>query len=296
VSDANSTFSNQTNVRATFMLANLSDLKNNRKKIETSDLDRLKKLVMSISKNNLLFNEPLQVSLDDILSIETRGRWWVVGASYKQAEVPKMDEKTDLHQLAVKQKMNTDVRKSIFMVLLSSQDYIDATNQILKLGLRKGQQKEIIKVLIHCVQQESTYNYFYTLVVAQFIEYDPEFAYTYQFCLWDTYKLLDDLKKAAKLAQMTSDLIVDSKLPFGALKGLEINVPTKAQKRFLVILTVNVLKKFDLNIFSRISGMIDFRDSYLTFLEQNKPVFANLVGAKELLNFKTLCKLLDNSS
>ena len=38
--------------------------------------------------------------------------------------------------LARKQKMNTDVRRSIFVVLLSSEDYVDAFERLMKLKLR----------------------------------------------------------------------------------------------------------------------------------------------------------------
>lgn len=90
----------------------------------------------------VLAYEPLRVSLSDLLSAETKGKWWLVGAGWsgnplvdrrtedngpsvkagrgkKQKEV-KEDEEV-LWDLARKQGMNTDVRRSVFVVLMTSE-------------------------------------------------------------------------------------------------------------------------------------------------------------------------------
>ena len=75
-------------------------------------------------------------------------------------------------ELARKQRMNTDVRKSVFCVIMSSevsltwngdkfndvllsQDYIDAFEKLLKLGLKDTQQRELVHVTLHCCLQVS---------------------------------------------------------------------------------------------------------------------------------------------
>ena len=88
----------------------------------------------------VLAHEPLRVSLEDLHSAESKGKWWLVGAAWggdplidKQAEftkttnVPTTDEEMtadetpdDLVKLARSQGMNTDIRRGIFVVLMSS--------------------------------------------------------------------------------------------------------------------------------------------------------------------------------
>ncbi|CAG8825292.1 15021_t:CDS:2, partial [Dentiscutata erythropus] len=106
--------------------------------------------------------QPLRASLEDIRSIETKGKWWLVGSGWnadmivdqssttlKQAE--KRESVSDaLLNLAKQQKMNTDVRRSIFVILMSGEDYVDAFERLLKLGLKEVQAREIPRVLIHC--------------------------------------------------------------------------------------------------------------------------------------------------
>jgi nucleolar MIF4G domain-containing protein 1 len=71
--------------------------------------------------------------MDDLRSAESRGKWWLVGAAWggdplaehadalPAATASKEATKEDaLLKLARKQGMNTDIRRSIFVVLMSS--------------------------------------------------------------------------------------------------------------------------------------------------------------------------------
>ena len=82
-------------------------------------------------------HEPLRVSLADLRSAETKGKWWLVGAAWggdplverqqgatdPEATAPAPDAPSEnaLLKLAKKQGMNTDIRRSIFVVLMSSE-------------------------------------------------------------------------------------------------------------------------------------------------------------------------------
>jgi nucleolar MIF4G domain-containing protein 1 len=137
------------------MLEMLTNLKNNKiKKADTSTVDavdRLKKLGQNLSKNNHSMylasvpsahlnddtgnREPLRMSLEDLRSADTRGKWWVVGAGWagdplveqkKPAQVTKPESTTTgdsqgLREIARRQGMNTDIRQSIFVILMSSE-------------------------------------------------------------------------------------------------------------------------------------------------------------------------------
>ena len=82
----------------------------------------------------MLAHDPLRVSLADLLSADTKGKWWLVGAAWggnplvDHAAAAKTATKTitleaeedDLMKLARKQGMNTDVRRRVFVVIMSS--------------------------------------------------------------------------------------------------------------------------------------------------------------------------------
>lgn len=88
----------------------------------------------------MLASEPLRVSLADLLSADKKGKWWLVGAGWSgnplvdrqqaqgdiRVQKPKKvvqddGEEQALLDLARKQGMNTDVRRSVFVVLMTSE-------------------------------------------------------------------------------------------------------------------------------------------------------------------------------
>ena len=133
-------------------------------------------------------------------------------------------------KLARKQGMNTDIRRSIFVVLMSSEvsrtldfpshcsqpprkDYVDACGRLGQLNLTEIQQREIVRVLLHCcgnvrgtffpchdlltkvaraTLQEKAYNPYYTLVCQELCRFSHSYAITLQFCLWDFLRELGE--------------------------------------------------------------------------------------------------------
>jgi nucleolar MIF4G domain-containing protein 1 len=77
----------------------------------------------------------LRITLADLRSAETRGKWWLVGAAWngdtlvdRRTKVTEVDggtraeanENDALVKLARKQGMNTEIRRAVFVVLMSS--------------------------------------------------------------------------------------------------------------------------------------------------------------------------------
>ncbi|CAO3615188.1 unnamed protein product [Cunninghamella blakesleeana] len=200
-------------IRHKFMLETMTNVKNNKFKsseLATRQSDKemvmkMKKFLNSLGKKRTIRSaEPLRVSLDDIREIDTKGKWWLVGASWKANLVGTESEHTKkknvklasdlkkdqslqeaLLKLARKQGMNTDVRRSIFISIMGAEDYLDAFEKLMKLSLTEVQQREIPRVLLQCIGNEKTYNPYYTFVSQRLCEYNHSYKVTYQYCLWD---------------------------------------------------------------------------------------------------------------
>jgi nucleolar MIF4G domain-containing protein 1 len=63
------------------------------------------------------------------------------------------EHEASLRKLAATQKMGTDVRKAIFMVIMDSEDYLDATEKLLRLGL------QVVLLLLHEALSYSALSY-----------------------------------------------------------------------------------------------------------------------------------------
>lgn len=75
------------------------------------------------------------------------------------------------------------------------QDYIDAFEKLLRLGLKNQQERELIHVITDCCLQEKSYNQFYSYLLQKFCEYDRRFLVSRinlmikDHCLKESYKM-----------------------------------------------------------------------------------------------------------
>ncbi|NWH32278.1 NOM1 protein, partial [Chloropsis hardwickii] len=146
-STAEKKFQDQTRVR--FMLETMLALRNNdMRKIPGYDpepVERLRKLQRALVHSSGSGKDTqLRVSLESLLSADQVGRWWIVGSSWsgvpmisdtKSQAQPKLHVgkvSSKITELARKLRMNTDIRRSIFCVLMTSEDFMDAFEKLLK--------------------------------------------------------------------------------------------------------------------------------------------------------------------
>ena len=249
-------------VRTKFMIETIHNIKNHRTKngitasaVTSEHTLRMKKILGSLNTRNIKANEPLRIGLRDIRESDKRGKWWLVGASYKDDSRDRTEigttlpspivigkevrtpnsAATDLIDLAREHRMNTDVRRSIFIAIMSATDCNDAYLRLQKLGLKKKQEEEIPKVLFHCSSAEKSYNPFYTLVARRVCS-DRKLRMGFQLSVWDLFRRMgegednnkedddsDDehtlgLRNLVNLAKMYGALIVEGALGLGVLK------------------------------------------------------------------------------
>ncbi|CAX39927.1 suppressor of glycerol defect protein, putative [Candida dubliniensis CD36] len=194
------------NTRTQFLIETISSLKNNKLKIVNEANHqlsvKLKKFLGGINENKS--GDPIQVSLQDIQNVVTRGKWWLVGSAWKGHETDKPKDDVDIvamsdildnaepnwMELAKAQRMNTDIRRAIFVSIMSANDYIDAVTKLDKLALKRNQEREIPKVLIHCATMEPSWNPYYGVLGNKLCD-SHSFRKTFQFMLWDLIKELD---------------------------------------------------------------------------------------------------------
>ncbi|KAL9576446.1 MAG: hypothetical protein Q9212_007090 [Teloschistes hypoglaucus] len=272
-------------VRTKFMIETINNLKNNRMKtgiaassLVSEHVVRMKKTLGSLNTRNIKASEPLRVGLQDIRESDKRGKWWLVGASYKDpAELIEHrktlseDNESDgsdegdlsqgvagnLLQIAREQRMNTDVRRSIFVAIMSATDYNDAFQRLKKLRLKKSQELEMPKVMIHCAGAEEAYNPYYTLL-ARRVCTDRKLKMAFQFSLWGFLKRLGEnveededeaveeedrpgMRTIVNLAKMFGVLIAEGGLTLNALKILNFAYLQPQSSIFAEVLLITVI-------------------------------------------------------
>ncbi|XP_008161207.2 nucleolar MIF4G domain-containing protein 1 [Chrysemys picta bellii] len=266
-------FEDQSRIR--FMLETMLALKNNdMRKIPGYDpepVEKLRKLQRTLVHNSGSGRETqLRVSLESLLSADQVGRWWIVGSSWSgapmidntnsktQHKLPVGKMSSKILELARKQRMNTDIRRNIFCVLMSSEDFLDAFEKLLKLGLKDHQEREIVHVLIDCCLQEKTYNPFYAYLANKFCEYDRRFQMTFQFSIWDKIRDLGNLSTTtfSNLVSLLAHLLKTKSLSLSVFKVVEFSELDKPKVHFLRQVLYILLIKTDLEELTSIFGRL----------------------------------------
>ncbi|XP_010639904.3 LOW QUALITY PROTEIN: nucleolar MIF4G domain-containing protein 1 [Fukomys damarensis] len=273
-STAGSMFQDRTRIR--FMLEIMLALKNNdMRKIPGYDpepVERLRKLQRALVRNASSGSETqLRISWEGILNAEQTGRWWIMGSAW--SGVPMIDNShhaapqrplagtvsAKILELARKQRMNTDVRRNIFCTVMTSEDFLDAFEKLLKLGLKDQQEREIIHVLMDCCLQEKTYNPFYAFLASKFCGYERRFQMTFQFSIWDKFRDLENLPATnfLNLVHLVAHLLKTKSLPLSILKVVEFSELDKPRVHFLRKVLTMLLMETEVEdlslIFSRVS-------------------------------------------
>jgi nucleolar MIF4G domain-containing protein 1 len=276
-------------VRTKFMIDTITDLKNNKLKagagasaVITEHITRMKKLLGQLKSKKVKSTEPMRVGLKDIKEAYKQGKWWLVGASWagrsagdKNTGKPTdgdnddSDDESillddveggpDLAELAREQGMNTEVRRSIFVSIMSAMDYQDAYFRILKLRLNKERQREIPNVIIRCVGAEQHYNPYYTLVAKRLCSEQREVRWAFQTSLWKLFGRMGesgfgedevedeeedeavDMRRVVNTAKMFGALVCAGSLGITVLKRLNLLYLQKKTRDFVEVMLVNVL-------------------------------------------------------
>ncbi|XP_047535304.1 nucleolar MIF4G domain-containing protein 1 [Vanessa atalanta] len=273
--------------RVKFLVEVLLAVKNNNlNKIPNYDPTYVEHLIKAcrsvVRRGNYI--TPLNIRLEDLLKAHERGKWWVIGSAWEgnriqEAEpaakpLPSTDQK--LLELARQQRMNTDVRRSIFCVIMSAEDYMDAFEKLQHLGLKGQQEREVVHVLLACCLQEKTYNPYYGVLGEKLCSFDRKYQLSIQYTVWDKIKDLESLSKQAmtNLGQFLIHLIMEKGLPLSVLKIIQFSDLNKKSVRFmrqiLLAIIMNADLQASLEVFHRISKspkLHMFRESLRLFIQ-----------------------------
>ncbi|CAI7728429.1 unnamed protein product [Closterium sp. NIES-53] len=138
-----------------------------------------------------------------------------------------------LMQLAAAQRMNTDARRAVFCVIMSAEDYIDAFEKLLRLGLPGKQDREILRVLVECCMQERHFNKYYSLLAGRLCGHARSHKFSLQYCLWDHYQQLPDMdpRRSLHLAQFAAQIVGTHALSLALLKPVDFADPAAMHAR-----------------------------------------------------------------
>jgi len=273
------------NLRMRFMLETITALKNNNmRKIPSYDpavVEEAKKTYQLLCKGKSTASSGvrLKVSLDDLVNAKIRGRWWIVGSAWsghgpnanttqakgvaaKSACVTTSDVQVNarLLNVAKQQRMNTELRRTVFCAIMTSEDYVDAFDKLLKMKLKEKQARDIVHVVVDCCLQEKEYNPFYEHLSDKLCSLSRSNQVTFQYTCWDRFKSMSSLSTCSRenLARLLAHLFASKSLSLSVLKVVTFGSLDEVAVKFFSLL-FSLLFQFPKNViktmFKRISTL-----------------------------------------
>lgn len=227
----------------------------------------------------------LNIGLDDLLNVDERGKWWLVGSAWHGKDAKEAGTSStstgaetgaysqQLLELARKQRMNTDDKRNVFCAIMSAEDYLDSFDKILRLSIKD--QRVVATVILHCCLSEKDYNPYYSILSQKFCEYDRRYQLAIQYAIWDRLKEIHSLKQAPSrnLAKLLTHLIGEGGLALSVLKVIEFAEIDKITLRVVRQIMLGILLMEEENkcmqVFNRVAPSFKlkaFKDSLRLFL------------------------------
>eukprot|EP00794_Sanderia_malayensis_P003193 gene3193-3665_t len=262
--------------RVKFMLDVITALRNNNlRKIPQYDpsvIERARKVLKGVIRNkDVIGDMQLRISLKDLLQVKDKGRWWVIGSAWTgrddEDDMMTSDRQTnstgygEIIKIAKQQRMNTEIRKNIFCVMMSSEDYLDCFEKLLRLNLKDKQAREIVHVLIDCCLQEKSYNPYYAFLAQKLCEFSRGNQVTFQYSFWDRFKTISSLNTTSSdnMAKLLAHLFASGSLSLSILKVVGFATIDKPTIKFFVRLFTVLMNEYPENsmrsVFSRIANL-----------------------------------------
>ncbi|KAF4973798.1 hypothetical protein FZEAL_9217 [Fusarium zealandicum] len=282
---------NNVSVRTKFMIETITDLKNLKPKARGMDsavtsehVQRMKKRLGELKSQSRRLDglAPMGMGLVDIEGAETRGKWWLVGASvpenltqarkepvtadvdYESSDHEDMDfVLPDYPKKARAQGLSGQAQLAIFTALMSASNYEHGYRQFVNLRLKKDDQLEIAKVLVQCVGSEAQYNPYYALVGRQACLSNSRIRFAIQDRMWRIFRSLGeslfgespeedetadgermkDERRISNVANFYASLVIDGSLSITVLKPLELPEANHWTSMFVQMFMIALLKE-----------------------------------------------------
>ena len=245
--------------RVKFMLDTIAALKNNNlRKIKQYDASRIegyKQHYQNLTRGRKSAELQLRMGLSDLLNADKDGRWWIVGSHWSGGQIAKPARLTGqvvttlydskLLTLAQQQRMTSDVKRAVFCVIMSSDDYLDAFEKLLKLNLKEKQAREIVHVVVDCCLQERVFNPFYGYLSEKLCQFSRSYQITFQYNMWDRLKAMASLTDTNRqnLAKLLTHLFSTKALSMSILKIVDFSILDQPSVHFCTLLLQNILSQ-----------------------------------------------------
>mmetsp|Transcript_18928 Transcript_18928/g.34313 ORF Transcript_18928/g.34313 Transcript_18928/m.34313 type:complete len:574 (-) Transcript_18928:169-1890(-) len=152
-----------------------------------------------------------------------------VAAAAAAAEQQKIEDRTATNLV--------NLRRTIYLTLMSSLDFEEAGHKLLKIQIQPGQEIEIVNMIVECCSQERTYKRFFGLLAQRFCFVNRTYQDLFSECFAHQYSEIHRLEtsKLRNVACLFAALLAADALSWQVLETIELTeaATTSASRIFV---------------------------------------------------------------
>ncbi|KAL4310267.1 hypothetical protein GQ457_01G024010 [Hibiscus cannabinus] len=153
------------------------------------------------------------------------------------------DEDEDEEQMKIQDETETNLinlRRTIYLTIMSSVDFEEAGHKLLKIKLEPGQEMELCIMLLECCSQERTYLRYYGLLGQRFCMINKVYQENFDKCFVQQYSMIHRLEtnKLRNVAKFFAHLLGTDALPWHVISYIRLTEEdtTSSSRIFIKIL------------------------------------------------------------
>ncbi|KAK1419613.1 hypothetical protein QVD17_28831 [Tagetes erecta] len=189
-------------------------------------------------ENEKRYEDLKKTILGDESSEEEEG-----GEDSDDEEDDESSEEEDEEQMRIRDETETNLvnlRRTIYLTIMSSVDFEEAGHKLLKIKLEPGQEMELCIMLLECCSQERTYLRYYGLLGQRFCMINKVHQENFEKCFVQQYSMIHRLEtnKLRNVAKFFAHLLGTDALPWHVLAYIRLTEEdtTSSSRIFIKIL------------------------------------------------------------
>ncbi|XP_052135755.1 uncharacterized protein LOC127754316 [Oryza glaberrima] len=188
------------------------------------------------------------------------------------------DDEEDEEQMEIRDQTETNLinlRRTIYLTIMSSVDFEEAGHKLLKIKLEPGQEMELCIMLLECCSQERTYLRYYGLLGQRFCMINKVYQDNFEKCFVQQYSMIHRLEtnKLRNDAKFFAHLLGTDALPWHVLAYIRLTEEdtTSSSRIFIKILFQELSEHLGIRLLNERLNDPNMQDSFDLIFPKDHP-------------------------
>ncbi|KZV49715.1 hypothetical protein F511_30047 [Dorcoceras hygrometricum] len=187
-------------------------------------------------------------------------------------------EEEDEEQMKINDETETNLvnlRRTIYLTIMSSVDFEEAGHKLLKIKLEPGQEMELCIMLLECCSQERTYLRYYGLLGQRFCMINKVHQENFEKCFVQQYSMIHRLEtnKLRNVAKFFAHLLGTDALPWHVLSYIRLTEEdtSSSSRIFIKILFQELSEHLGIRLLNERLSQPTMQDSFESIFPRDTP-------------------------